>query len=98
MKKRAVAVVLGLVAAVGAVGNAVGVPPSPAALASASPAVPAATLTGEVLSGAIPVAATQVTLYSTRLSGTGPPVVLGVSQTRANGSFAISYPAQRRSA
>ena len=97
-RKRAVAVVLGLVAAVGAVGNAVGVSPSAAALTSTSAAVPTATLTGEVLSGAIPLAATQVTLYRARSSGAGPPVVLGVSQTRANGSFAISYPAQRHSA
>ena len=97
-RRGAVAVVVGLLIAAGVVGNAVAVSPPAAAVASASAAVPRATVTGEVLSGGMPLASTVVTLYRTRVSGTGGPVVLGMSRTSAGGSFVISYPAQRRSA
>jgi len=71
---------------------------SPRTVAAASTQVASrTTLTGKVLCGGIPLASTPVTLYRTPPAGAGAPVVLGMSRTRADGSFEITYPAQRRS-
>jgi hypothetical protein len=65
------------------------------ALASARGAL-RAIVSGQVLSGGVPVASTPVALYRTALRSGGRPVLLGGSRTRADGSFQIVYPRQRR--
>jgi hypothetical protein len=74
-----------------AVGSASWSPPAAAAGAQA----PQATVTGKVLSGGMPLAATPVTLYRTPPAGAMAAIPLGSSQSRADGSFEISYPPQR---
>ena len=50
-----------------------------------------------MLSGDVRLTSTPVTLYRTSPAGTGAAIPLGRSQTRADGSFEISYPAQHDS-
>jgi sugar lactone lactonase YvrE len=52
---------------------------------------PSALLAGRALSGGKPDGSTTVTLYRTAARPGGPPVALGSSRTRADGSFVIHY-------
>lgn len=61
-------------------------------IAEASPPV----LKGKVLSGKLPLAQVPVTLY--RTASGRPPVALGTSVTRGDGSFRIVYPSGRSDA
>ena len=83
-----------------AAGVAVAVPGvSPrAAAAGVQGSRPRAVLQGTVQSGTMPLALVPVALYRTPARGVGAPVRLGASRTGADGSFTITYPAQRRSA
>ena len=68
--------------------------------AAAAPCAEAASpvrLSGRVASGQRPLAWVPVALYRTSSSRGGHPVLLGRTQTRANGSFGISYRTPRGS-
>ncbi len=56
-------------------------------------AAPKTVLAGRVLSGDRPLASRRVTLLRTASDGSSPPVSLGDTLTRANGTFKISYTA-----
>jgi len=89
--------VVALLVVAGATGMAIAVSTHVVSVASAQAAPRRATLTGEVLSGGVPLAATRITLYRTTSDGVDAPIALGTSRTRSDGSFEISYPTQRRS-
>jgi hypothetical protein len=93
LMSRATGATLASLIAVGVAVASAGLCP-PAAVAAGRP-TPQATLTGRVLSGGMPLSGTPVTLYRTPPAGTGAAIPLGRSQSRADGSFEVSYRPQR---